>query len=207
MGIESGEARIRVGVVDEYPSQVAGVVGAIDDSSTMRVSATAASGEQALTIMAANPPDVVLVEPWMRTGDGLAFITKLHQQHPTVAMVAYSRMWDDDHVAEARAAGAAAHIPKTTPVEDLPAILRQILAGAEVRPSGHAAVGAAGDLTTREREVLLLASRGMSNAEIADMLFVTEQTVKFHLSNIYRKLGVHNRTQASHRAARAGMLG
>ncbi len=207
MGSGAGEARIRVGVVDEYPSQVAGVVTAIDGSATMRVATTAASGEQALADMAANPPDVVLVEPWMRTGDGLAFITTLHQQHPSVAVVAYSRMWDDDHVAQARAAGAAAHIPKTTPVEDLPAILRQVLAGAEVRPSGHAAAGSAGELTTREREVLALASRGMSNAQIAGTLFVTEQTVKFHLSNIYRKLGVHNRTEASHRAARTGMLG
>ncbi|MDA3005084.1 MAG: response regulator transcription factor, partial [Actinomycetota bacterium] len=72
---------------------------------------------------------------------------------------------------------------------------------------GSAARGSAGDLTAREREVLALASRGMSNVQIADSLFVTEQTVKFHLSNIYRKLGVHNRTEASHRASRHGMLG
>ena len=203
-GVDTG---VRVLVVDEYPSQVAGVVSAMSGSPTMRVAMTAGSGTQALTALEADIPDVVLVEPWMRAGDGLALITKIHQQYPQVAVIAYSRMWDDDHVAQARAAGASAHIPKTTPVEDLPAIVRQVLAGAEVRPSTTAAAGSAGDLTSREREVLSLASQGLSNQEIASTLFVTEQTVKFHLSNIYRKLGVHNRTEASHRATRSGMLG
>lgn len=201
------DGRVDVAVVDEYPSQVAGVVNAVNASSAMRVALTADSGDQALAAMEQHAPDVVLIEPWMRAGDGLATIMKMHAQHPGMAIIAYSRMWDDDHVAEARAAGAAAHIPKTTPVDDLPAIVRQVLAGAEVRPSGSAARGSAGDLTAREREVLTLASRGMSNVQIADSLFVTEQTVKFHLSNIYRKLGVHNRTEASHRASRHGMLG
>lgn len=201
------DERVDVAVVDEYPSQVAGVVNAFNASSAMHVVLTAESGEQALAAMEQHVPDVVLIEPWIRAGDGLATIMKMHAQQPGVAIIAYSRMWDDDHVAEARAAGAAAHIPKTTPVDDLPAIVRQVLAGAEVRPSGSAARGSAGDLTAREREVLALASRGMSNVQIADSLFVTEQTVKFHLSNIYRKLGVHNRTEASHRASRHGMLG
>lgn len=201
------DASVRVMVVDEYPSQVAGVMSAMNGSASMRVMTTAHSGAQALVALEGDLPDVVLVEPWMRAGDGLALITKIQQQYPQVAVIAYSRMWDDDHVAQARAAGASAHIPKTTPVEDLPAIVRQVLAGAEVRPSGTAAHGSAGDLTTREREVLALASKGLSNQQIATTLFVTEQTVKFHLSNIYRKLGVHNRTEASHRASRSGMLG
>jgi DNA-binding NarL/FixJ family response regulator len=205
-----GGTKVSVLVVDEYPSQLAGVVGAIDSSQTMHVTMTAGSGSEAIAELdrtGRTLPDVVLVEPWMRSGDGLALIAKIHEEHPSVAIIAYSRMWDDEHVAQARAAGASAHIPKTTPVDDLPAIVRQVMAGAELRPSTASARGGAAELTGREREVLVLASEGLSNSQIADTLFVTEQTVKFHLSNIYRKLGVHNRTEASHHAKRSGMLG
>lgn len=199
--------QVRVGIVDEYPTQVAGVAAAINASTTMRVVMTAGSGAEAMQATEHDVPDILLVEPWMRTGDGIACINRIHRDHPDVPVVALSRMWDEAHVREARAAGAVAHVPKTTPPEDLPAILRQVLAGAEVRPAVAAASPGAADLTAREREVLALAARGMPNSEIADALYVTEQTVKFHLSNVYRKLGVHNRTEASHRAARTGILG
>jgi DNA-binding NarL/FixJ family response regulator len=92
-------------------------------------------------------------------------------------------------------------------LNDLPALLRQAISGIEVRPPTNRSAGSQASLTNREREVLRLASQGMSNTDIAHDLFVTEQTVKFHLSNVYRKMGVHNRTEASHRAARAGILG
>lgn len=115
-GVDAG---VRVRVVDEYPSQVAGVVSTMSGSPTLRVAMTAGSGTQALSALEGDPPDVALVETWMRARDGLALIAKIHQQYPQVAVIACSRMWDDDHVAQARAAGASAHIPTTTPVEDL----------------------------------------------------------------------------------------
>jgi DNA-binding NarL/FixJ family response regulator len=91
---------------------------------------------------------------------------------------------------------------------DLAAMVRHIMEGGTVRPStSSAAALPQTDLTAREQEVLCLAARGHSNAAIADELFVTAQTVKFHLSNAYRKLGVHNRTEAAHRAARMGVCG
>ena len=201
------EQPIRVAIVDEFPAHVMGLAQTIDRSPSLEVVATASSGAALLQRITETAPDVVIIEPWMRSGDGVACITRIAQEHPEIAIIALSRMWDDDHSAESRIAGAAAHLPKDTDLEDLPALVRQVVAGAEVRPAGQGATSRSSLLTEREREVLRLAARGQSNADIAHALFVTEQTVKFHLSNVYRKLGVHNRTEASHRAAQAGMLG
>lgn len=202
-----GARQIRVAVIDEYPSQVDGVAHAIDQSSSMKTVLMASSGDDATAQLEQAHPDVVLVEPWMRSGDGIAFISRISMEHPEIPVIALSRLWDEQHVAESRAAGAVAHLPKTTDLNDLPALVRQVLAGIELHPPAVAGAALRSPLTAREREVLRLASKGMSNAEIARELFVTEQTVKFHLSNTYRKLGAHNRTEASHRAAQAGILG
>jgi DNA-binding NarL/FixJ family response regulator len=196
-----------VAVVDEYPSQVDGVAHAIDQSSSMQTVLMAASGAEAADRLEGAHPDVVLVEPWMRSGDGIAFISRLNLEHPEIPVIALSRLWDEQHVAESRAAGAVAHLPKTIDLDDLPALVRQVLAGIELHPPVQSGAALRSPLTAREREVLRLAAKGLSNAEIAQELFVTEQTVKFHLSNTYRKLGAHNRTEASHRAAQAGILG
>ncbi len=198
---------IRVAIVDEFPGHVVGIAQAIDRSPSLEVVATASSGAALLQRITETTPDVVIIEPWMRSGDGVSCISRIAQEHPEITIIALSRMWDDDHSSESRIAGAAAHLPKETDLEDLPALIRQVVAGAEVRPAAQGTTSRSSLLTEREREVLRLAARGQSNADIAHTLFVTEQTVKFHLSNIYRKLGVHNRTEASHRAAQAGMLG
>lgn len=200
-------SRLRVAIVDEYPAQVEGMTRVIDQSSSMEVVMTATSGGEALGKLPDAHPDVVVLEPWMRSGDGIAFAAQVAREHPEITLVALSRLWDDDHVAEGMQAGMVAHLPKTTPLDDLPALIRQSALGAEVRPAGSKAHALRTPLTTRERDVLRLAARGLSNVEIGRELYVTEQTVKFHLSNIYRKLGVTNRTQASHEAARAGILG
>lgn len=201
------DQRLRVAIVDEYPAQVEGVAQVIGDSPTMEVVMTAGSGREALDEIDHANPDVVVVEPWMRSGDGMSFAAQAKREHPDITFIALSRLWDDDHVAESLGAGMAAHLPKTTPLDDLPALIRQTTLGAEVRPASSGAPAMRTPLTTRERDVLRLAARGLSNSDIGRELFVTEQTVKFHLSNIYRKLGVHNRTQASHEATRAGILG
>lgn len=201
------DRRIRAGVVDEYPSQLAGTAATLDSSSTIRVVMATTSCREAFSRAGEADLDVLLIEPWMRSGDGLACITEFRVAYPDVTVVALSRLWDAEHVAESLTAGAAAHIPKTTPLDDLAALIRQVLSGISVHPPTVVEGKGHSPLTAREREVLRLASKGMANADIARDLFVTEQTVKFHLSNVYRKLGVSNRTEASHRAVRAGIVG
>lgn len=198
--------RMRVAVIDEYPSQVEGVVQVIDGSPTMEVVITASSGHEALEKLDQAHPDVVLIEPRMRSGDGMSFAAQALREHPDITIIALSRLWDDDHVAESLGAGMAAHLPKTTPLDDLPALIRQTTLGAEVRPASSGGPAIRTPLTTRERDVLRLASRGLSNVDIGRELFVTEQTVKFHLQNAYRTLGARNGTEAAAIARRQGIL-
>nr|MDQ4030143.1 response regulator transcription factor [Actinomycetota bacterium] len=123
---------------------------------------------------------------------------------------------DTDHIDAALAAGAVAYVIKTAQPEDLRSAIRQAFAHSVYLP-GRPPAGAAPaparlvpedmpDLTRRELEILRLVAEGHSNTELAKMLWVTEQTVKFHLSNVYRKLGVGNRTEASRWAQLHGLL-
>jgi DNA-binding NarL/FixJ family response regulator len=117
---------------------------------------------------------------------------------------------DDETIDEVFAAGASAYVTSDASAEDIAVAIRQMfehsvhLAAERQRPAFGVVAGEAG-LTNREIEVLALAAQGYSNAELARLLFVTPQTVKFHLSNIYRKLNVSNRTQASRWAQLANL--
>jgi DNA-binding NarL/FixJ family response regulator len=107
--------------------------------------------------------------------------------------------------------GASAYIAKSVDPNDLPSLLRQVIEGTvfstavlaeAAEPSGAKAAG----LTDREVSILMALARGLSNDEIAKELWVTQQTVKFHLTNIYRKLGVKNRTEATRFAYQQGLV-
>lgn len=196
----------RVAILDEYPVQALGVATALGASPSMRVVVSTVSPATLLDQLAATKVDALLLEPWMRNGDGLSVIKQVVAAQPDVAVIALSRIWTPDHVNQALDAGARAYLSKEIRTVDLAAMVRHIMEGGTVRPSATNALPKT-DLTTREQEVLCLAARGHSNSAIADQLFVTPQTVKFHLSNAYRKLGVHNRTEAAHRAARMGVCG
>lgn len=195
---------IRVAIVDEYPAFARGVADALEEAGA-EVVFTGSSVPQALEVIADRAPDVVLVEPWMRTGDGLGLISEATGRNPDINVIALSRLWDPDHVRVAAAAGARGHVRKDTALGDLPSVVRFVLSGAEIRPAADQA-GARLALTSREREVIRLLATGLSNTEIAKELAVSDQTVKYHLHNAYRKLGVHNRVGAVHRASRLGLL-
>ena len=130
-----------------------------------------------------------------------------------------SRHHDPAHIDAALAAGAAAYIVKTAHPDDVASAVRQAFDHSVYLPGGPLAVGEPlapeaqparaarpGGLTRRELEILRLVAEGHSNSQLARMLWVTEQTVKFHLSNVYRKLGVANRTEASRWAQVNGLL-
>ena len=179
---------------------------ALGASPSMRVVLSTVSPATLLDQLGAAKVDALLLEPWMRNGDGLAVIKQVVAAQPDLAVIALSRIWTPDHVNQALDAGARAYLSKEIRTVDLAAMVRHIMEGGTVRPSATNALPTT-DLTAREQEVLCLAARGHSNAAIADEQFVTAQTVNFHLSNAYRKLGVHNRTEAAHRAARMGVCG
>jgi len=145
---------------------------------------------------------------------GAALLAEARSLLPDLRIVAIAASADPDQVDQALTAGAVAYVIKTAQPADIRAGIRQafhssIFLPSPRRPLAQPAAAAApetGTLTPREVEILKLAAAGRPNAELARMLWVTEQTVKFHLSNIYRKLGVANRTEASRWAQLNGLL-
>jgi DNA-binding NarL/FixJ family response regulator len=178
------------------------------------------SGREALTTVEARKPGLLILELDGLPGepDGFEVIRRAKALVPSLQAIALSAHHDASHIDGALAAGAAAYVLKTAYPEDVTSAVRQAfglsvtLAGASrpqtptVRPLPAMAPDAPGGLTRRELEILRLLADGHSNSQLARMLWVTEQTVKFHLSNIYRKLGVANRTEASRWAQRNGLL-
>ena len=199
-------ARVRVALADEQPLLMDGVARALDGSSGMRVVLQATSGAELLQRLDDVPVDVVLIEPWMRDGEGLDAISGLTTRFPELPIIALSGVADPGHVQQAVALGVHAYVGKSTRANDLPSIVRHVIAGAMVMPAVSTDGRSVLDLTPRELEVLRLAAEGLSNSEIGSRLYVTEQTIKFHLGNIYRKMGVSNRTEAAHQALRRGLI-
>jgi DNA-binding NarL/FixJ family response regulator len=164
-------------------------------------------------VAAARRPDVVLVDDMDSRADTLARIGELRAALPEAKIVLVPASMEPEWLTEAAAAGADAAIAKSFRLEGLGALVREVAAGnvfhafgarrASLRP-----VAASGlpTLTDRELEILRLVAAGAPNSRIAAQLWITEQTVKFHLSNVYRKLGVSNRTEASHHAYVHGLF-
>jgi len=176
------------------------------------------STSEALSMVEAHGPELLITELESAPGDlsGLALIERARTAQPSVRPIVLSMHADPQLIDAALLAGAAAYVVKTAHPEDLASAVRQafshsvFLAGrrtAEPAPAvERPRVDSSPGLTRRELEILRLVAEGHSNAQLARMLWVTEQTVKFHLSNIYRKLDVANRTEASRWAQLNGLL-
>jgi DNA-binding NarL/FixJ family response regulator len=151
-------------------------------------------------------------------GAGYSAIEHAREANPDIKCIVLSEDADVAERERAFAAGASVFCAKWAQPDDLAVAVRQAFdhsiyfasnGGGELRGASQVEATASGDavcLTKREVEILRLAAEGYSNSQLARMLWVTEQTVKFHLSNIYRKLDVSNRTEASRWAQRNGLL-
>ena len=144
-------------------------------------------------------PDVVLVDELEDAGTALARLREATEHAPDAQVVLLTLRMEDAWLAEVFEAGADAVLSKSMHPVSLGTTLREVVRGNVVHryESPRRAAIEACPLTRRELEILLLAAEGHTNGQIARSLWVTEQTVKFHLSNTYRKLGVANRTEAS----------
>ena len=173
--------------------------------------------ETALELISTEQPDVLIAE--IETNDdsldGLECLRRAREVMPKLKGIVLSMHQDTGHIDAALEAGATAYVIKTAHPDDLASAIRQAFehsvyfAGARSSgspPPKPQPVDDSQGLTRREQEILQLVAEGHSNAQLAKMLWVTEQTVKFHLSNIYRKLDVANRTEASRWAQVRGLL-
>jgi DNA-binding NarL/FixJ family response regulator len=163
-----------------------------------------------MTVAEANP-DLVLVDDMSERQATLSRIREVRAAVPAAKIVLLTVRMDGDWLAETASAGVHAAISKSAPPSSVGLLVRAVATGNvyhafDREPTTHRAPATLPDLTAREFEILRWVAAGASNSAIARELFVTEQTVKFHLSNVYRKLGVANRTEASHYAHVHGLL-
>jgi two-component system response regulator DegU len=194
----SAAMAIRLLIADDHRLILQAVRRALASADDFEIVGEARLGSQVLTMIARTKPDVVLLDVRMPEMDGFQCIERAQRDHADVKFVVLSAFADREHADEAFAHGASAYITKSVDPLELADALRRAVAGetfelgvatgAEADPSG---------LTDRELELLEAVARGLSNHAIGKELWITEQTVKFHLTNIYRKLGVANRTEAA----------
>jgi DNA-binding NarL/FixJ family response regulator len=185
-------------------------------SLSIAVAASTTSPADARDALAAHEPDLMVVGVEARDEqlDGFGLIREAASEHPKVRMVALSDVADRQAALAALSAGASAYVVRTAHPGDLATAIRQAfehsfyLASPQMSqtPVLQPVPSETHRLTKREVEILRLAAEGHSNAQMARMLWVTEQTVKFHLSNVYRKINVGNRTEASRWAQVNGLL-
>jgi DNA-binding NarL/FixJ family response regulator len=171
---------------------------------------------EALELVEENRPDILLTDYSVTDGelDAIECVRKAQELHPDLKTVVLSATDQPQQIQAAFAAGASVFCVKTADQDDLMAAIRQafeasIYLAHSATASSPREPGVAAEtpeLTRREFEILQLVAEGHSNSQLAKMLWVTEQTVKFHLSNIYRKLDVANRTEASRWAQIHGLL-
>jgi DNA-binding NarL/FixJ family response regulator len=198
----------RTVVADDHPLFLMGVVRALEESSDFHVVGTATSGADLLPLVGRTKPNVVLLDLRMPGLDGLACIERIVATTPGTKVVVVSAFDDSEHVTASFTRGAAGYIVKSIDPNDLAGAVRQICEGnvyRAVHPAAPAPAVTYG-LTSQERAVLASVARGLGNAAIARELWVSEPTVKFHLTKIYRKLSVANRTEAARFALEHGLV-
>ncbi|HEX5355246.1 MAG TPA: response regulator transcription factor [Aquabacterium sp.] len=195
---------ITIFLVDDHPMVRAGLVGMIQGERGMKLVGEAGDGRDAVRLIPDCKPDVVLVDLIMPHLDGIGVIEALHPILPDTRFVVLSSMLDPDAVRRAVQAGARGYLLKTASAQELINMILQVKAGRRVLgPEVTDAMIAneqrdvpGADLTQRERQILALMVRGMSNQEIADQMSIAVPTVKFHVTNVLSKLQVDSRTEA-----------
>jgi DNA-binding NarL/FixJ family response regulator len=202
---------MRVLLADDQLVTLEGVRIVLESSDDISVVGQACTAEELSSMVARTRPDVVLIDPELCGNDGFDCVAAIQAQHRDAKVVFFSVKSNIHHVQAALEAGAAAYIVKTIHPLDLVGALRQTLQRTVFHPrlsqtlsedNGHMQ-----ELTAREREILTAVAHGLSNRAISQELWVTEQTVKFHLTNVYRKLGVPSRTAAVRYAHEHGLVG
>jgi DNA-binding NarL/FixJ family response regulator len=201
---------VRVVVADDQPIICAGFAALLDAQPDIEVVGTAGDGAQLLALVEAEQPEVALVDVRMPVMDGIEATRLIAAGHHTRVLILTT--FDlDQYVFDAIRAGASGFLLKDVTGERLveavrmvgegamllgPGVTRRLVEDFGVRPEPEGDPVAARALTTRELEVLLLLGRGWSNAEIAGSLVVATETVKSHVAEVLRKLGLRDRVQA-----------
>ena len=202
---------LKVLIIDDHKLVAAALRDALHNVDDLRVAGVAHSASDGLSMLTRTQPDVVLLELGMSGMSGLECLDLAHRNYPNVKIVMVSEHSDAELIRESFRRGASAFIAKTVDPADLPAALRHVYEGTVLHAPAALDEPAAdpmsdAGLTERELSMLKAVARGLSNKAISKEFWVTEQTVKFHLTNIYRKLNLANRTEAARYAYQHGLV-
>jgi DNA-binding NarL/FixJ family response regulator len=196
---------IRVLLVDDHRLVRAGLTSLLETAGDIDVVGQAADGAQAVAAVLDTAPDVVLMDLSMPVMDGVVATRRMLTERPGTRIVMLSSFSDRARVRDAIAAGAVGYVLKDCTTADLLAAVRAAAQGhtpLDPRVAGallpaSASADPAAQLSDRERQVLRLASQGLANKQIARSLGIAERTVKVHLGNVFRRIGVADRTSAA----------
>jgi DNA-binding NarL/FixJ family response regulator len=206
---------VKVLIADDHPLMLAGIRRALERSENIEIVGEAHSATEAMSLVERRRPEVVLMDLRMPGVQGNEHIEQVLSTWPEVKVVVLSATEDKSSIDSALNAGASAFVLKSVSPSDIAGIIRQVATGAvfhapRQRPGagGESAAEPAGpDLTDRERSILSAIAQGLTTSEISRELWISEHTVKFHLTNVYRKLGVSNRAGAVRFALENGLVG
>lgn len=203
-------AGIRIVVADDHYVVRMGLVALVETEPDLQVVGEAADGAQAVELFKKLRPDLVLMDLRMPVKDGVAATREIREQFPTACILMLTTYDGDDDIHKALSAGANGYLLKNSTRESLIPALRAVAAGQRWIPQEVASRLAARkrfeELTPREVEVLQKLAKGLANKEIADVLNISEYTVKDHLKNILGKLHVADRTEAVTAALQRGII-
>ncbi len=196
---------IRVMLVDDHTVVRRGLAAVLSVSDDMCLIGEAGDGEEAIHLCERLQPDVILMDMLMPKMDGIAATKAIHDRWPKVRIIALTSFKEKEYVEGALKVGATSYMLKNVSADELLSAIRRAMVGlpslspeaAQVliqRANEPAQSGS--DLTDRERKILAMMAKGESNGEIAEHLFLSKSTVKFHVSNVLSKLGVSSRTEA-----------
>ena len=210
---------IEIVLVDDHAMLRQGLRSVLEREPDLRISGEAATPDEAQAVIAAVRPDVVLLDLKLSMAHetaGLELCLTLTKTHPELKVLVLTTVIDDQFVLQAVHNGARGYVVKEVDTSELIRAIRAVNKGetafdsrsteAMVRGINSAGTDEARSLTAREKEVLRLLARGMSNRDIGLQLFISETTAKFHVGNIRRKLNVTRRAEAVYVASKAGLI-
>ncbi len=222
-GLRARGRPVRVLIVDDHLVLLDGLRLYLEQVPDIEIVGATVSGRQALDWAVGLNPDVVVLDLRLPDMDGLQVLATLRSLRPDLAVLVLTSAHDPALVTRAIRMGAAGFLTKEVQLRSIPAAILAIVEGgvvlepslvqealrgpvARTDPRENGYQPELKDLTDQELRVLALIGRGMSNAEVAETLYISRNTVKSHLSSVYEKLGVSDRTQAAIWAVRAGLV-